>query len=94
MDVNERGQAAGATGRFTKDGFTLFEPAIWRTGWTSLRPLRIPARTRKSRVVVSYVTDINDRGDVVGNVYGLTAKDFGALRRIDPVVWRCPFGGS
>ena len=92
VDVNERGQAAGATGRFTPNGFTLFRPAIWRTGWTSLRPLPIPAAARKSRVVIAYAHDITNRGDVVGNVYGLAAKDYGALRRIDPVVWSCPFG--
>jgi hypothetical protein len=92
VDVNERGQAAGATGRFTPDGFTLFEPAISRRGWAALRPLAIPAASRRSRVVVAYVHDINDRGAVVGNVYGLAARDFAALRRIDPVVWTCPFG--
>jgi hypothetical protein len=92
VDVNDRGQAASASGSFTKDGFTLFEPAIWRTGWTSLKPLRIPAASRKSRVVIAYVHDINNRGAIVGNVYGLAAKEFGALRRIDPVLWTCAFG--
>ena len=29
---------------------------------------------------------------MVGTVYGLTANDYGSLRRIDPVVWRCQFG--
>ena len=47
------------------------EPRIWRTGWTSLRPLPIPAASRKSRVVVTELNDINNRGDIVGNVYGL-----------------------
>jgi probable HAF family extracellular repeat protein len=91
VDVNDRGQAAGASGTFTKNLFTLFKPAIWRTGWTSLRPLPIPAASRKSRVVVASPTDINNRGDVVGNVYGLAGKDFSKLRHIDPVLWRCPF---
>lgn len=91
VDVNDRGQAAGATGRFTPSGFTLFEPAIWRTGWTAMRPLRIPAAARNSRVVIAYAHDINARGNVVGNVYGLSAREFGALRRIHPVLWRCPF---
>jgi hypothetical protein len=92
VDVNDRGQAAGASGSFTKDGFTLFEPAIWQPGWTSLKPLRIPAASRNTRVVIAYVHDINNRGAIVGNVYGLAAKDFGALRRIDPVLWTCAFG--
>jgi hypothetical protein len=92
VDVNDRGQAAGASGRFTKHLFPVIKPAIWRTGWTSLRRLRIPALARKSRVVVAGPNDISNRGDIVGNVYGLAAKDFNALRRIDPVVWTCPFG--
>ena len=92
VDVNESGQAAGMYGSLTKNGFPLSVPAIWRTGWTSLRPLRIPAAARKSRVVVTNLNDINARGAIVGNVYGLAAKDFSALRRIDPVLWRCAFG--
>jgi uncharacterized membrane protein len=91
VDVNERGQAAGMSGNLTKNGFTLVEPRIWRIGWTSLRPLPIPAAAQKSRVVVTNLNDINNRGDIVGNVYGLDAKDFSKLRRIDPVLWRCPF---
>ena len=92
VDVNDRGQAAGMSGNFTKNGFPLSEPAIWRTGWTSLGPLAIPAAAQKSRVVVTHLNDINNRGDIVGNVYGLDAKDFSKLRRIDPVLWTCPFG--
>ena len=92
VDVNDRGQAAGATGTFTKSLFTLFKPAIWRTGWTSLRPLRIPKAARKRRVVVAYTQDINNRGNIVGNVFGLSGKAFGKLRHIDPVLWTCPFG--
>jgi hypothetical protein len=44
-------------------------------------------------VVIAYPGDINARGNVVGNVYGLRANAFSALRRIYPVVWTCPFGG-
>lgn len=90
--TNRTGLTVGASGSFTKDGFTLFEPAIWQPGWTSLKPLRIPAASRNSRVVIAYVHDINNRGAIVGNVYGLAAKEFGALRRIDPVLWTCAFG--
>jgi uncharacterized membrane protein len=90
-DVNDRGRAAGAIGHFTDDGFTVIRPAIWRTGWTALKRLPIPPRARKSRVVVGGANDINRRGDVVGNVFGLTAEDFGALQRIYPVLWRCAF---
>lgn len=93
VDVNDRGQAAGMSGYLTNTGFPGYEPRIWRTGWTSLRPLRIPVVSRKSRVVVTNLHDINNRGDIVGNVYGLAGKDFGKLRRIDPVLWRCAFGG-
>lgn len=42
--------------------------------------------------VVTGLNDIDVRGAIVGNVYGLAAKDDGALRRIDPVLWRCAFG--
>jgi hypothetical protein len=91
VDVNDRGQAAGMSGTLEKNGFPVSEPMIWRTGWTSLRRLAIPAAARRSRVVVTNLNDINSRGDIVGNVYGLSAKDYSALRRIDPVVWRCPF---
>jgi len=91
VDVNDRGQAVGMTGNFTDTGFPLFKPAKWRTGWTSLRPLPIPAASQKSRVVITSLNDINNRGDIVGNVYGLAAKDFSKLRRIDPVLWTCAF---
>ena len=91
IDVNERGQAAGMSGTLEKKGFILFKPAIWRTGWSSVKPLAIPPAAQKSPVVVTTLHDINNRGDIVGNVYGLSAKDFSKLRRIDAVIWRCPF---
>jgi hypothetical protein len=91
VDVNDHGQAAGSFGTFTKDGFGVFTPALWRPGWTSLKPLPIPAVARKSAVVVGYLNDINSRGDVVGDVYGLAGKAFSELRRIDAVLWSCPF---
>ncbi|MDQ3121251.1 MAG: hypothetical protein M3Q59_01795 [Actinomycetota bacterium] len=93
VDVNDRGQAAGTASRLTKNGFSEAKPRIWRTGWTSLRPLPIPAASRKNRVVVTALNDINNRGDIVGNVYGLAGKDYSKLRRIDPVLWTCAFGG-
>jgi probable HAF family extracellular repeat protein len=92
VDVNDRGQAAGMSGNLTGTGFGLSKPVIWRTGWTSLKPLPIPAAAKKSRVVVGALNDINSRGDIVGNIYGLDAKDYSKLRRIDPVLWTCPFG--
>ena len=92
VDVNERGEAAGMSGTLTNTGFTLSEPRIWRAGWTSLRPLPIPAVAKKSRVVITQLNDINNRGQIVGNVFGLTARDYSKLRRIDPVVWKCAFG--
>ena len=94
VDVNDAGQAAGASGRFTKDGFTLFKPAIWRTGWSPCG--RSGSRRPRARAGSSSANshDINSRGDIVGNVYGLAGKAFGKLRRIHPVLWTCPFGGS
>ena len=73
-------------------GFPLAEPRIWRKGWTSLEPIRIPHVSRASNpVVITALNDLNNRGDIVGNVYGLAKKDFGALRRVDPVLWTCQF---
>jgi probable HAF family extracellular repeat protein len=92
VDVNDRGQATGTSGYVTNKGFMASEPMIWRSGWADLKPLEFPAASRKSRVVVASVNDINDRGDIVGTVYGLAAKDYGSLRRIDPVLWSCSFG--
>jgi probable HAF family extracellular repeat protein len=92
VDVNDRGQAAGMSGTFTKKGFPFVRPAIWRNGWAGLRFLRVPAASRAHRVVSTQLNDINARGAIVGDVYGLTAKDFGALRRVYPVLWTCPFG--
>jgi probable HAF family extracellular repeat protein len=93
VDVNYRGQAVGMAGTLTKTGFAVSKPVIWRTGWTSVRPITIPAATQKSSVVVTTLTDINGRGDIVGNVYGLSAPEFSALKRIDAVLWRCAFSG-
>jgi hypothetical protein len=91
VDVNDLGQAPGMTGTMQKNGFMLARPVIWQTGWSDVRPLAIPAAARSSQVVVAQLNDINSRGDVVGNVYGLTAKDYSKLRRIDAVIWRCAF---
>ena len=94
VDVNDRGQAAGMAGTMTNKGFGLARPLIWRTGWTSLKPIRIPSVSQKSNpVVIAALTDINNRGDIVGTVYGLAAKNYSALRRIDPVLWTCQFDG-
>ena len=93
VDVNDRGQAAGMSGTFTDNGFPLTVPAIWQTGWAGLRPLPVPAVSRAHRVVSTQLNDINARGAIVGDVYGLTAADFSKLRRVYPVLWTCPFGG-
>ena len=92
VDVNDRGQAAGMAAKLTNTGFPVAVPRIWRTGWTSLRPIAIPAPSRKSPVVIGALNDINNPGDIVGTVYGFGKKDFGSLLRIDPVVWTCQFG--
>jgi probable HAF family extracellular repeat protein len=92
VDVNDRGQAAGMSGTFTENGFPVVEPAIWRTGWTGLRTLRVPAVSRAHPVVSTQLNDINARGAIVGDVYGLAAREFSALRRVYPVLWTCPFG--
>ena len=93
VDVNDRGQAAGMTGPLNPDtGFGHAKPVIWQTGWSSLRPLPIPAGARVNPVLVTNLNDVNNRGAVVGNVFGLAAKDYSALRRIDPVLWTCAFG--
>jgi hypothetical protein len=40
VDVNDKGQAAGMSATLTNTGFSLSAPRIWRTGWTTLKPLR------------------------------------------------------
>ena len=93
VDVNDRAQAIGMTAVLNdKTGFILSKPVLWRAGWTSVRPLPVPAASRTNPVVVTSLNDINNRGAIVGNVYGLSAPDYSKLRRIDPVVWRCQFG--
>lgn len=92
VDVNDRGQAAGMSGKFTKTGFPVAKPAIWQPGQDRLRALSVPAAARRHRVVTSELNDINARGAIVGNVFGLSGKAFDKLERIYPVIWRCPFG--
>jgi probable HAF family extracellular repeat protein len=92
IDVNDRGQAAGMFGTFTQGGFPVAQPAIWRTGWPSLRTIPLPAKARRAhKVVVAQLNDINDHGAIVGNVFGLSAPDYGALQGIYPVRWSCQF---
>ena len=74
-----------------EDRIPLSEPRIWRTGWTSLRPLPIPAAAQKSQVVVTHLNDINNRGDIVGNVYGLAGPTTPSCAASTPSLWRCPF---
>lgn len=93
VDVNDRGQAAGMAGTISDSGFAASKPVIWRTGWTSTKPISIPAAATKSKVVVTALTDINSRGDIVGNIYGLSAPEYSKLNRIDAVLWRCAFSG-
>ena len=93
VDVNDRGQAAGMFGKFTKSLFPVVEPAIWRTGWAGPRTLGVPAAARGHRVVITQLNDINARGSIAGDVYGLAGKDYSKLRAVYPVVWTCPFGG-
>jgi probable HAF family extracellular repeat protein len=92
VDVNDRGQAVGMTATLDpKSGFKHGKPVIWRTGWKRTRPLAVPA-VSKSPVVVTELNDVNNHGAIVGNVFGLAAKDYGALRSIHPVLWSCAFG--
>jgi probable HAF family extracellular repeat protein len=92
VDVNDRGQVAGMSGRFTKTGFPVAHATIWQPGWTGLRRLSVPAVSRHQRVVVTALNDISNHGAIVGDVYGLAGKAFDKLRRIDPVLWTCQFG--
>jgi probable HAF family extracellular repeat protein len=95
VDVNDRGEAAGMTGRIDpKTGFHLnVKLVIWRSGWTRLHQLAVPAASRRANpVLVPALNDINNRGAIVGNVYGLSAPTYDKLRRIDPVLWTCQFG--
>jgi hypothetical protein len=80
------------SGTFTATGFPLARPAIWQTGATGLRSLTVPRATRRHRVVSTELHDINARGDIVGDAFGLSAAAFDKLQRIYPVLWTCPFG--
>jgi uncharacterized membrane protein len=91
VDVNDRGQVVGATGTFSTNGFVTGRAGIGQAGETPLRPLPIPAASRGVPVVVSAPNDINAHGAIVGTVYGLTAKDYGTLRRMHAVLWTCQF---
>jgi probable HAF family extracellular repeat protein len=94
VDVNERGQAIGMVGQQNPStGFKSAKPVIWRTGWPDVRPLAVPAASRVNPVLVTELNDVNDRGAIVGNVYGLAGKAYDQLRRIDPVLWTCAFVG-
>jgi uncharacterized membrane protein len=95
VDVNDRGQVTGMTGLANpKTGFVSAKAVIWKAGWNRVRPLALPKASRRaSPVVVPALNDINDRGDIVGTVYGAARKDYSSVRRIDPVVWACAFGG-
>jgi probable HAF family extracellular repeat protein len=95
VDVNDRGEATGMTGTIDpKTGFHLnVKAVIWRSGWSRLHSLAVPAASRRANpVLVPQLNDINSRGAIVGNVYGLSAPDYDKLRRIDPVLWTCAFG--
>jgi probable HAF family extracellular repeat protein len=96
VDVNDRGQAAGMTGTMNpKTGFILGSAVTWQTGWTRPRPLPAPAASRRANpFVVTALNDINNVGAIVGTVYGLSSKDYASLRRVDPVLWTCPFPRS
>jgi probable HAF family extracellular repeat protein len=91
-DVNDRGEAVGTSGAVAKDHFVLAQPRIWRTGWTSLKPIGIPPELKKSPVVSTALNDINNRGEIVGTVYGLARNNVASVRRVDPVLWTCQFG--
>ena len=95
VDVNDRGQAAGMTGRFAPSGFPVFSPRSGGRDGRACAPSPVPAVARREPpVVATELNDINARGAIVGNVFGLTRAAFEALRRITPVVWRCPFAGA
>ncbi len=81
----------GPNGKLQNDR-GLSQPAIWRTGWTALRTLAIPAAARHHNVVSTQLNDINKHGTIAGDVYGLKAADFGALQRVYPTVWKCACG--
>ena len=94
-DVNDRGQAVGMTGTMNpKTGFLYPARAvIWRTGSPTVRPLAVPAVSRRANpFVLAALNDINEQGTIVGNVFGLAGKTYSDLRRIDPVAWTCAFG--
>ena len=92
VDVNDRGQAAGMSGTFTNTGFPLSSRNL--ADWLEFSEAAPdPGGSTEKPGGGHPLNDINNRGDIVGNVYGLAAKDYCKLRRIDPVLWTCAFGG-
>jgi probable HAF family extracellular repeat protein len=93
VDVNDRGQAAGMTGTMNpKTGFILAKAVVWQTGWPDVLPLAVPAASRRANpFLLPQLNDVNNQGAIVGNVFGLASKDYASLRRIDAVLWTCPF---
>jgi probable HAF family extracellular repeat protein len=94
VDVNERGQAAGTTGALDpKTGFPSGKPVIWQTGWPRVRPLALALASRRANpIVVPALNDINERGTIVGTLYGLARKGWASARRVDATLWTCQFG--
>ena len=86
-DVNDRGQRDRHDGHDEpQDRLPPARAVIWRTGWPTVRPLAVPAVSRRANpFVVAALNDINEQGTIVGNVFGLAGKTYSDLRRIDPV---------
>ena len=77
VDVNDRGQAAGMSGTFTNTGFNARRAADLAGRLDVAEAAPDPGRvTEEPRWSSPTLNDINNRGDIVGNVYGFAAKDY------------------
>ena len=92
VDVNDRGQAAGMSGTFTKNGFPVVKPAIWRPGWAASAPF--PSRPGLELIASSARSSTTstpaERSPATSTAS--RARPSASFVASTPSLWTCPFG--